>query len=127
VLLLTFAADGRSSDGEPPGGRLREQQERAIAALRGLAPVRDVALVDEGITVIAPDGGAAVPPVLETLKAAGLPVARLSLTSPTLDDVFLRHTGRTIRQEELNLNWRSSRNPWGGGRGPWGGGRRRRP
>jgi hypothetical protein len=156
VILLSFAADGRSSeqsnsqsigqsnsqsndqlkvqqdltaDGRSnvqSNNQLKDQQDRAVAALRHLPQVHDLTPVDEGVTAIAPDGGAAIPQVLAALTAAGLSVARLSLTSPTLDDVFLRHTGRSIRQEELNPNWRSSRGPWGGGRGPWGG-RRRRP
>ena len=92
-------------------------REQAAAVLRGLDQVRDVMLVEEGINVIAPDGGAAVPAVLDALEDVGLTVARLSLTSPTLDDVFLKYTGHSIRREELDQNWRSSRGPW----------RRRRP
>ena len=50
--------------------------------------------------------------VLALLAAAGLTVARLSLTGPTLDDVFLKHTGHSIRQDELDANWRSTRGGW---------------
>jgi hypothetical protein len=49
------------------------------------------------------------------LSEAGLSVARLSMTSPTLDDVFLKHTGHSIRQEELDRGWRSARGAWA----PW--------
>jgi daunorubicin resistance ABC transporter ATP-binding subunit len=96
-------------DGE---GRARDA-ERAVALLQGLPGVREVRPFDEGVNVIAEDGGAAVPEVLRVLAGAGLAVARLSLTSPTLDDVFLKHTGHSIRNEELTADWRSKRGIWG--------------
>ncbi len=90
-------------------------KERAAGLLRSLSLVREVTAAEEGINVIVEDGGAAVPELLRVLSEAGLSVARLSMTSPTLDDVFLKHTGHTIRQEELDLAWRSTRGMWG----PW--------
>jgi ABC-2 type transport system ATP-binding protein len=90
-------------------------KERAAGLLRGLSFVRDVTATEEGTNVIVEDGGAAVPELLRVLSEAGLSVARLSMTSPTLDDVFLKYTGHSIRQEELDLAWRSTRGMWG----PW--------
>src|SRR5215469_12113582 len=95
-------------------------KERAAALLKGLPFVRDVTAGEDGTNVIVEDGGAAVPELLRVLGAAGLSVVRLSLTSPTLDDVFLKHTGHSIRQEELDHDWRSTR-------GMWWAPRRRRP
>lgn len=110
VIALSFANNGTPLDG---------QKTLAAATLKPLEFVRDVSPVDDGVNVIVADGGVAVPQVLAALEGAGLTVARLSLTSPTLDDVFLKHTGHSIRQDELNTNWRSARGPW------WGGGRKR--
>ncbi|HZY84399.1 MAG TPA: ATP-binding cassette domain-containing protein [Gemmataceae bacterium] len=116
VVRLTFKDDGAAAP------------ERAAALLRSLAFVRDVTAADDGVSVIVEDGGAAVPELLRVLNAAGLGVARLSLTSPTLDDVFLKHTGHTIRQDELDRDWRSARGLWGPvRRGRRGGGRRSCP
>jgi ABC-2 type transport system ATP-binding protein len=39
-----------------------------------------------------------VPDLLEDLRAAGLPVAEVEVTRPTLDDVFLKLTGRSLRE-----------------------------
>jgi daunorubicin resistance ABC transporter ATP-binding subunit len=103
VIALTFKEAGEPTD---------TQKERAATLLRGLPLVRDVTPTDTGINVIVQDGGAAVPELLRVLGEAGLGVARLSLTSPTLDDVFLKHTGHSIRQEELDTDWRSRRG-WG--------------
>jgi ABC-2 type transport system ATP-binding protein len=90
-------------------------KERAAALLRNLPFVREVTAAEDGVNVIVEDGGAAVPELLRVLSEASLSVARLALTSPTLDDVFLKHTGHSIRQEELDPDWRSSRGLWG----PW--------
>src|SRR5262249_22593514 len=106
VVALTF-----KDNGQPP----EEQKKRAAELLKGLRFVRDVTPVETGVNVIVEDGGAAVPELLRILGEAGLGVARLSLTSPTLDDVFLKHTGHSIRQEELDRDWRSTRGGWG----PW--------
>lgn len=112
VVALEFKENGMPS---------AEQRERAADVIRPLDFVRDVAPVETGLNVVVRDGGAAVPQLLAALGGAGLTVARLSLTSPTLDDVFLKSTGRSIRQEELNANWRGTRGGWG----PWGARRRR--
>ena len=90
-------------------------KERAAALVKGLPFVRDATAGEEGINVIVEDGGAAVPELMRALGEAGLRVARLSMTTPTLDDVFLKHTGHSIRQEELDHTWRSSRGAWA----PW--------
>jgi ABC-2 type transport system ATP-binding protein len=103
VISLTFKDDGLGSE---------QQAQQAVDLLRGLPFVRDTALAPGGINVIAQDGGAAVPQVMQTLVGAGLTIAHMSLTSPSLDDVFLKYTGQSIRQEEVNTKWRSSRGPW---------------
>jgi hypothetical protein len=37
---------------------------------------------------------------VRALDAASIKVARLELSEPTMDDVFLRHTGSRMRVEE---------------------------
>jgi ABC-2 type transport system ATP-binding protein len=90
-------------------------KERAATLLKAVPLAKDVAVRDDGLSVIVEDGGAAVPELLRVLAGANLVVDRLSLTQPTLDDVFLKHTGHSIRQEDLNSEWRSTRGGWG----PW--------
>jgi len=52
---------------------------------------------------------AAVPTLLRSLDADGIRVAGLTMREPSLDDVFMRYTGRHIRAEEadrpLDLGW----------------------
>ena len=44
-------------------------------------------------------GAATISPVALALSAAGVPVVKVSLSSPTLDDVFFHHTGERIEEE----------------------------
>jgi ABC-2 type transport system ATP-binding protein len=74
---------------EAPNGRLD-------AALGALAGVRDVALDGRVVRARADDGGRAVPAVLQALEANGLAVASVRVARPSLDDVYLRYTGRTF-------------------------------
>ena len=62
--------------------------------------VSSTAHVQDGLAVTVQNGGAAVPGLLRLLGENDIPVSNLSVASPTLDDVFLQHTGRTIRDEE---------------------------
>ena len=106
VIAVRFKSNGSAAEEGP----------RAAKSLEGLPAVRRTNLLEHGINVIVHDGGTAVPIVLHALKDAGLAVDGLSLMRPTLDDVFLKYTGHSIRQEEGNPNWRSSRNPFFGRR-----------
>ncbi|GAA0491135.1 ABC transporter [Paractinoplanes deccanensis] len=45
-----------------------------------------------------PDAPRRAPVVLEDLRAAGYPAAEIEVTRPTLDDVFLHLTGRSLRE-----------------------------
>jgi ABC-2 type transport system ATP-binding protein len=75
-------------------GRLAE----AEAALREVEGVLDV-LVD-GATLFAQvaHGASALPSVLAALEKAGLPVAQVALSRPSLDDVYLAATGHVFRE-----------------------------
>jgi ABC-2 type transport system ATP-binding protein len=45
-------------------------------------------------------GASAVPAVLSALEGAGIGVASVTVSRPSLDDVYLRHTGRAFRHTE---------------------------
>jgi ABC-2 type transport system ATP-binding protein len=70
---------------------------RAAATLAGQAGVRDLAVAGDTVRLYASDGAAALPALLRLLDRAGLPVRSLRLSEPSLDDVFLRQTGRSLR------------------------------
>jgi ABC-2 type transport system ATP-binding protein len=68
----------------------------ASRALAGLAGIRDVAVEGRALRARADDGGRAVPAVLAALEANGVDVASVRVARPSLDDVYLKHTGRTF-------------------------------
>ncbi len=104
VIVLHFGVNDSS---------VAEQRERAQHILADIDCVTGTDSIDEGINIYVANGGAAVPELLDQLKSASLHIARLSLTSPSLDDVFLKYTGSKIRDEAPNQNWRNMRGPFG--------------
>ena len=70
------------------------------AALSGVGTVREVQVSDSVLYARADHGASAVPAILSALEAAGFRAAAVRVARPTLDDVYLRHTGRTIEQAE---------------------------
>jgi ABC-2 type transport system ATP-binding protein len=69
-------------------------------ALSGVAGIRDVALEGRTLRARADDGGRAVPTVLQALEAHGIEVASVTVARPSLNDVYLRYTGRTFEAAE---------------------------
>jgi ABC-2 type transport system ATP-binding protein len=53
---------------------------------------------DEGVRLFVEDGAVAIPQILHTLDAAGVPLGTVELHRPSLDDVFLTKTGRSLRE-----------------------------
>ena len=69
-------------------------------ALGDLALVRDVSVDGRVLRARADDGGRAVPLVLQALEAHGVTVSSVRVARPSLDDVYLKYTGRTFDAAE---------------------------
>ena len=48
------------------------------------------------------DGAAAIPSVISVLERGGLRVASATIARPSLDDVYLRHAGRSFQQADTD-------------------------
>jgi ABC-2 type transport system ATP-binding protein len=70
-------------------------------ALESVEAVREVVLNGRALHARADDGARTVPAVLAALEARGVPVASVTVARPSLDDVYLRHTGRTFSSAEV--------------------------
>jgi ABC-2 type transport system ATP-binding protein len=57
----------------------------------------DAAMHEDAVTFLVPGGEQFVPEVFAEL---GIPIRSVSVSRPSLDDVFMAHTGRTIRDTE---------------------------
>jgi ABC-2 type transport system ATP-binding protein len=73
--------------------------ERILETVRGQAFVREASSEDELIRLYVDQGDTAVPQLIRLLDGAGLRAQTISLARPSLDDVFLRQTGRSLREE----------------------------
>jgi ABC-2 type transport system ATP-binding protein len=73
-----------------------EPDGRAHAALGRVPGVWEVTIEGRSLRARTQDGSAAVPAVLQALEAGGVRVASVTIARPSLDDVYLRHTGRSF-------------------------------
>ena len=68
-----------------------------------------VAAHPSGVSLSVRNAGSAIPAVLRSLESHGVQIAGLHMSQPSLDDVFLRYTGRSIREEAADayipLGW----------------------
>ncbi len=78
-----------------------ERREQAAKILEAVPGIASVSVFENGVTSYVRNGGAAVPEVIRALDSAGINVGSISISSPSLDDVFLKHTGHRIRPEEV--------------------------
>jgi ABC-2 type transport system ATP-binding protein len=73
-------------------------QQAALDLLNGQPFVRE-ATVEEGMVRLYVDRGeVAMPAILRLLDSAGMQLVTIGLQRPSLDDVFLRKTGRSLRE-----------------------------
>ncbi len=72
----------------------------ARRALERVDGVRDVLVEGSSLRARADDGARAVPVVLQVLEANGVAVSSVTVARPSLDDVYLRYTGRSLSQAE---------------------------
>ena len=83
--VITLGADGLA--------------ERVLEHVRLQPYVREASIDGDVVRLYVDRGDAAVPQLLRTLDAAGLNPQAITLARPSLDDVFLRQTGRSLREE----------------------------
>lgn len=75
--------------------------QAATAAERaGRLPGATVAVDGDQVTLRVPHGRDLAPGLVADLAAAGAAVGRLEVAGPTLDDVFLQLTGRSLRESD---------------------------
>ena len=100
VIALGTPADLKASI---PGGyvirlKFSPQTPELLASLGNAAGVTDVrALGTFGADVYADRGGSLVPELLERTLRAGAQVSDVHISEPSLENLFLHHTGRSLR------------------------------
>jgi daunorubicin resistance ABC transporter ATP-binding subunit len=84
-------------------------QDAVARRLDGFAPLTSLDRTPTGVRLALMDAGSTIPELFRRLDGDGVTIRGLSMSEPTLADVFLRYTGREIRAEEANkaieLGW----------------------
>ncbi|RKE23378.1 ATP-binding cassette domain-containing protein [Streptomyces sp. TLI_171] len=76
-----------------------DHADKALHVLAGQACVRTAESREDGSLRLSVDAGeSAMPQIMRTLADAGIETATIELHRPTLDDVFLARTGRSLRE-----------------------------
>ena len=77
-----------------------EANGRARTVLEGARDVGAIREKDGGLLVMVTDDGTRVlPQMLDALRAEGVAVTGINMKKPSMDDVFIHHTGRELRDE----------------------------
>jgi len=102
---------------EATGGDVVEAEvaalpNQALEALKTSKFALDVKKRESTLTVLVRNGAEAVPKIVELVDANGGKIRSITLRAPTLDDVFLHYTGRSIREDTNITNKRFVSN-WG--------------
>lgn len=76
--------------------------DKAEALVKELSYVSGVSSRDGNLIIGVKDGSSGAPDLMRVFHDNKIPVTHLSVASPSLDDVFLKYTGRKIRSEEAS-------------------------
>jgi len=82
-------------------GTDRDLRSKTMDVLRSIEGVTNVVDSEDAVIAYAKNAGEIVTDIATALDRGGVRPSSLSISSPTLDDVFLKVTGRRIREEEL--------------------------
>ncbi|MEM3670562.1 MAG: ATP-binding cassette domain-containing protein [Thermoprotei archaeon] len=72
------------------------------SVIASLPNVKDVKVSDSTFRIKAASGEETAPTVIDAVRSRGLTVSRISLTKPTLDEVYLELTGKSLREEQAD-------------------------
>lgn len=76
--------------------------ESAFRALQGQPYIKRIETLADGVAVYVDRGEEIMPQIIELLREKGIQVKTIALSRPSLQDVFLKHTGYTIRDREAS-------------------------
>ena len=74
--------------------------DSGITAVNRVAGLREVSVDGRVLRARADRGAAAVPAVLAALEADGAKVASVTISRPSLEDVYLRYAGRAFTEAD---------------------------
>jgi len=71
--------------------------DAVASVLDGQKSVKSIVMEPDGVRIAVDDGGSALPQIMKAFDATGIAISDISLSTASLDDVFLEKTGRSLR------------------------------
>jgi len=93
---ITITAQNRTGAGDKAATKVAARE-----LLSKIPEVMNVVDTEEGLTIYVKNGGLFVPTLVRAFDKTDLDLVSINISTPSLDDVFLKHTGKRIRAEEL--------------------------
>ena len=75
-----------------------------LSEIRGIESVNKINKGDSKLTLFASNGTEVIPKIFQISSKLDISITSISLTRPTLDDVFISYTGHEIRDDESGYN-----------------------
>jgi ABC-2 type transport system ATP-binding protein len=94
------AAGGDRHGSETAGDDVRVAE--VCRLLEGMIGCEAVSPHPAGVSLAVTNAGAAIPELMRRLDGNGLQITGLQMSQPSLDDVFMKYTGRHIREESAD-------------------------
>jgi ABC-2 type transport system ATP-binding protein len=108
-LKRTIGEDTVVLQFDAPDADLERLRAEVGRLLSGTVKPESVAPHPGGVSLQVANASAAIPGLLRQLDSHGVHIAGLNMSQPSLDDVFLKYTGRHIRQEAadglITMGW----------------------
>ncbi|HTY75714.1 MAG TPA: ATP-binding cassette domain-containing protein [Candidatus Nanoarchaeia archaeon] len=79
----------------------KRDNSRAKEIIKTMSDVTEIMDSEECLTVYAKNAGLLIADIVRALDSSDIRIASVTFSSPSLDDVFMKHTGKRIRTEEL--------------------------
>ena len=83
-----------------------EKKSTLISKIKEIEYVKDISINQNGITVFSSKGTEVIPLIFQLSSNMEIKINSISLTQPSLDDVFISYTGRELRDDSDNFNKR---------------------
>jgi ABC-2 type transport system ATP-binding protein len=108
-LKRSIGADTVVLQLEATNGDLGNQRAEVRRLLDGMVATDAITEHPAGVELAVPNASSAIPALLRRLDGDGVQIAGLQMSQPSLDNVFLKYTGRHIREEAADqpiiLGW----------------------
>ncbi|KAF6244979.1 MULTISPECIES: ATP-binding cassette domain-containing protein [Nitrosopumilus] len=75
-----------------------------ISELKKIEPINKINEDNFKLTLFVSNGAEVIPKVFQISSDIGIKITSISLTQPTLDDVFISYTGHEIRDDDVTFN-----------------------